>query len=169
MSERLVAAFTEELDMIVNEPICNFTSSVLESIDDYIVDLPCGRGHNLIDKTKEVVSLVNILLDLFDTTERGKAVFISAAILHDVFMYCQNSEGQWVVNDLHPLLVRDKCKQFKEMIDEEEYNGIMDLVECHPGMHGISPKFIPRHDLENGMIGVEWILTMADAVIYKDN
>jgi hypothetical protein len=163
MGQILVMKYENEINQIGSDSIATFTMNVLEKANDAVAELDSP------DNTCAVVSVVDKLLSMFNTTDHGRDVFLSAAILHDIYQYCQDSQGEWVYNELHPLIVRERSKEFKDALDQEEYDGIMDLVEGHHGMASVNPKFIPRHDFENGMIGIEWALAMAVVIATEDN
>jgi hypothetical protein len=150
-NEERIEMFQEELDLIYDENIREFTKLVLTQIPAYFfLDCPSsssGKWHPIdecsfdgcVMHTKRVFTLAYELCRGLGA-EEDRDEILSAAILHDGLKQGKVKTGHTVKN--HPGLAADLIKEVQEatqMLSDESYNIIRNCVGFHYGPWSISP------------------------------
>jgi hypothetical protein len=137
-----MCVFKEELDLISDSTVRDFTNQVLNLLPDYFFTMAAsttGKYHpsyalgegGLVRHTKAAVRIANDLLnlDMFKVFLSERDYIISALILHDGCK-CGLNGSRYTVID-HPLIV---SKLIKSKINQVDIiNKVCSLIDTHMG------------------------------------
>ena len=142
--------FTEELLLITNSKIFEFTSLAVDMLPDYFFVVPAsstGKYHPAYalgdgGLVRHVKAAVNIAAVMFGNTtvcgnfnQRHKDLIISALILHDG-LKSGLTKASYTVEE-HPILVTRYLRQQFDVLHPDKYNEVMNevfpLIESHMG------------------------------------
>lgn len=141
-----VATFEDELSLILNSKIREFTKLCLSEAPDYFfTDCPAsttGKYHPIdelaadgtIIHTKKVVTVAYILCRGLNCEQYRDAI-LSACIIHDLLKQGKKKSGHTTKN--HPALAAELVEQVQnatQMLDEESFNIIRNGVGYHYGL-----------------------------------
>lgn len=181
---QILEPLLEEIDLIRNEGIRNFTRSVLMKAEIFWISPSVNNkeahppdeysvGGNVLH-TKRVVRICHLLAQAHMIEQSEYNLLIAAALLHDVTKFIEDEDGSFMYDYFHPYTV-DKfvhdVKQTDELrgsenestalyIQEAEVSKILRIIRCHLGIWGAIPETFPVDDLE-------MILHLADLIASK--
>ena len=141
-TEQKLAFFTDELNLIQNENIRNFTEDMLSKLPEYFFTCKAAvkdTHHPDFARTeggliKHTISAVNIAYDLVNRNDMFLSCknysdhIVSALILHDGCKSGKTSQGKYAVD--HPLLV---CELIRESFNNKNTELICSLISSHMG------------------------------------
>jgi hypothetical protein len=136
--------FGEEIAHINSSHMRHFVYACLLTAPAYFWVAPAsssGRNHpwwakgegGLVRHTKAAVWVGLELLEAYPGLRQERDYIIAALLLHDTLKF--GIEGQKTVKE-HPLLPREYYAEHKEILGEERYQKLMDLIASHMGVWG---------------------------------
>ena len=157
--EERVSIFKDELELILDLNIREFTKLCLSESPDYIfTDCPSsssGKYHPISElgadgnilHTKKVVTVAYILCRGLDCEEYRNEI-LSACIIHDLVKQGKKKSGHTLKN--HPSLAADLVEQVQkdtQMLGDDSYNIIRNGVGYHygPWSTGVWKKDITKY------------------------
>ena len=138
--------FNNELAMVVNDNVRNFTELCLAAAPDYIfTDCPSSSsgkyhpadeldGNGCVIHTRRVVHMMNLIADgMDDFNHRDEA--IAACLIHDLRKQGIEKSGRTVSDhgDLAAALVMEVAVANPGIISDEQFEMIYNAVGCHYG------------------------------------
>jgi len=138
----LVHALRHEIEQINGDEMRGFVVDVLADYDEKADE---NKDRNVYAyHTKRIVSLMRIMLEELDITDRLMDIGTAAALIHLAGSLTDDPTG--VENRLGALALRGRYAGLQSNIGLEDYDAVMRLVEGQHGIHSPIPQVEPQLD-----------------------